>query len=43
MEYFDVYQSDNNRFVEYGGAPNGLNGYKLGDSLKSIVNDSDKE
>jgi len=33
---------DSNRFVEYGGAPNGLNGYKLGDSLKSIVNDSDK-
>ena len=33
---------DSNRFVEYGGSPNELNGYKLGDSLKSIVNDSDK-
>ena len=33
---------DSNRFVEYGGAPNDLNGYKLGDSLKSIVNESDK-
>ena len=33
---------DSNRFVEYGGTPNGLNGYKMGDSLKSIVNDSDK-
>ena len=33
---------DSNKFVEYGGSANGLNGYKLGDSLKSIVNDSDK-
>ena len=33
---------DSNRFVEYGGSSNELNGYKLGDSLKSIVNDSDK-
>lgn len=33
---------DNNKFVEYGGNPNTLNGYKLGDSVKTIVNDSDK-
>ena len=33
---------DSNKFVEYGGNPNALNGYKLGDSVKTIVNDSDK-
>ena len=33
---------DNNKFVESGGDPNTLNGYKLGDSIKDIVNDSDK-
>ena len=33
---------DSNRFVEQGINPNTLNGYKLGDSVKSIVNDSDK-
>ena len=33
---------DSNRFVEQGANPNSLNGYKLGDSVKSIVNDSDK-
>ena len=34
---------DSNRFVEQGGNPNELNSYKLGDSIKEIVNDSDKE
>ena len=33
---------DNNRFVEQGGDPNTLNSYKLGDSVKEIVNDSDR-
>jgi hypothetical protein len=33
---------DSNQFVEYGGNPNALNGYKLGDTVKDIVNDSDK-
>ena len=34
---------DSNRFVDQGGNPNELNSYKLGDSIKEIVNDSDKE
>ena len=34
---------DSNRFPESGGNPNADNSYKLGDSVKSIVNDSDKE
>lgn len=34
---------DSNRFLESGGNPNTLNTYKLGDSVKSVVNDSDKE
>ena len=33
---------DSNQFADIGGNPNGLNGYKLGDSVKTIVNDSDK-
>ena len=33
---------DSNTFVNSGGNPNALNGYKLGDSMKEIVNDSDK-
>ena len=33
---------DNNRFVDSGGNPNVLNSYKLGDSIKGIVNDSDR-
>ena len=33
---------DNNRFVEQGGDPNTQNSYKLGDSVKEIVNDSDR-
>lgn len=33
---------DSNQFVEYGGNSNALNGYKLDDSVKDIVNDSDK-
>ena len=33
---------DSNQFAEFGGNPNALNGYKLGDSVKTIVNDSDK-
>lgn len=33
---------DNNRFVEQGGNPNTQNSYKLGDSVKEIVNDSDR-
>ena len=33
---------DNNRFVEPAGDPNTLNSYKLGDSVKEIVNDSDR-
>lgn len=33
---------DNNRFVEQGGDPNTKNSYKLGDSVKEIVNDSDR-
>ena len=32
---------DNNKFVDSGGNPNALNSYKLGDSIKEIVNDSD--
>ena len=34
---------DSNRFPETGGNPNADNSYKLGDSVKSIVNDSDRE
>ena len=34
---------DNNRFVEQGGNPNTQNSYKLGDSVKEIVNDSDRK
>ena len=34
---------DSNRFLESGANPNTLNSYKLGDSIKSIVNDSDKK
>ena len=34
---------DSNRFVDQGGNPNELNSYKLGDSIKEIVNDSDRE
>ena len=34
---------DSNRFVDSGGNPNSLNGYNLGDSIKSIVNESDKK
>jgi hypothetical protein len=34
---------DSNRFAESGGNPNTLNSYKLGDSVKEIVNESDKE
>lgn len=34
---------DSNRFVEFGGGPNGINGYKLGDSVKNIVNESDRK
>ena len=33
---------DSNKFAEYGGNPNALNSYKLGDSVKSIVNNSDR-
>ena len=33
---------DSNQFVNTGGNPNALNSYKLGDSIKTIVNDSDK-
>ena len=34
---------DSNRFIESGGNPNSQNSYKLGDSVKEIVNESDKE
>ena len=34
---------DNNRFVEQGGNPNTQNSYKLGDSVKEIINDSDRK
>jgi hypothetical protein len=34
---------DSNRFIEFGGNPNSQNSYKLGDSVKEIVNESDKE
>ena len=34
---------DSNRFIESGGNPNSQNSYKLGDSVKDIVNESDKE
>lgn len=34
---------DNNNFGGSIENPNGLNGYKLGDSVKTVVNDSDKE
>jgi hypothetical protein len=34
---------DSNRFPESGGNPNAENSYRLGDSVKTIVNDSDKE
>ena len=33
---------DSNSFLESGANPNTLNSYKLGDSIKSIVNDSDR-
>lgn len=33
---------DSNKFADFGGNPNTLNSYKLGDSVKTIVNDSDK-
>lgn len=33
---------DSNRFLETGGNPNTLNSYKLGDSIKSLVNESDR-
>ena len=33
---------DSNRFLESGSNPNALNSYKLGDSVKSVVNDSDR-
>lgn len=33
---------DNNKFVDYGANPNALNSYTLGDSVKTIVNDSDR-
>jgi hypothetical protein len=33
---------DSNTFVDSGGSPNSSNSYKLGDSVKSIVNESDK-
>ena len=33
---------DSNRFLETGGNPNALNSYKLGDSIKSLVNESDR-
>lgn len=33
---------DSNKFVEYGGDPNALNGIRLGESIKDIVNESDK-
>jgi hypothetical protein len=34
---------DSNQFVDDGGNPNALNSYKLGDSVKEIVNDSDRK
>jgi hypothetical protein len=34
---------DSNQFLESGSNPNTLNSFKLGASLNSIVNDSDKE
>ena len=33
---------DSNQFADDGGNPNALNSYKLGDSVKEIINDSDK-
>lgn len=33
---------DNSEFSQVGGNPNTLNSYKLGESVKSIVNESDK-
>ena len=33
---------DNNSFVDSGVNQNGMNGFKLGDSVKSVVNESDK-
>ena len=33
---------DSNQFVQDGGNPNAANSYRLGDSVKTIVNESDK-
>jgi hypothetical protein len=33
---------DTNRFAEFGGNPNDMNSFKLGDSIKDIVSESDK-
>ena len=34
---------DSNRFIENGGNPNSQNSFKLGDSIKEIVSESDRE
>ena len=37
------FDSNHNELAGTGGEPNVLNSYKMGDSVKSIVNDSDRE